>query len=52
MLSPLSPGEIEKIRADMRGWKRTRDVGADAGIRRLVEAGGQKQKLASGKNPK
>jgi hypothetical protein len=50
----LSPGEIEKIRADIERLEKAGDESADTGIRKLIEAWieEQKQKLASGKNPK
>ena len=49
----LSPGETEKIRADIERLERARDECVDNGIRKLIEAWieEQKQKLASGKNP-
>ena len=44
-----SPGEIEKIRADIERL----DECVDSGMRKLIEAWieEQKQKFASGKNP-
>jgi hypothetical protein len=50
----LPPGEMEKIRAAMERLEKARDECADSGIRTLIEAWihEQKQKLASGKNPK
>jgi hypothetical protein len=53
-LAMLSPGEIAKIKADIERLEKALDECRDKPIRELIEAWikEQKQKLASGKNPK
>ena len=53
-LAVLSPGEIAKIKADIERLEKALDECRDKPIRELIEAWikEQKQKLASGKNPK